>query len=238
MLEPVPQCSALSTGEAEYWQRPNLGVPTECWRVLRRRGKMPVCDICGEEFKNAQGLTGHRRMAHGAGAPAPAEGQERSIVPTRALPLEAVVARLRLPEVPVIYDGMREAYVTGFNEGTRCGINTVLTGIRAAQELSAIGVAQGKPLIEMAKELRAGEAEAVRQAVGEAMAHIDGRLAQLETRKPDIAFAPDPMKGVMGRMMERLTDTVMDMFAPRPPGQPGQPTAPQGWQAEKGEGDV
>jgi hypothetical protein len=114
-----------------------------------------ICDICGEEFKDTRGLAGHKQFKHD-GEDKPPAGKAI----TRALPLDNVIENLRLPQVPEAYNGHHNVYVAGFNDGVLHGARSILAGIRAAQELSSVGVQQAVPLIKMAQEMRQAEGQA------------------------------------------------------------------------------
>ena len=48
-------------------------------------------------------------------------------------------------------------------------------------------------------------------AAGGVLGRIDARFEELKQQKPDIAQAPDPMKGLMARTMETMMTRLMGM---------------------------
>ena len=109
-------------------------------------------------------------------------------------------------EVPDVVNGRREA----FNAGVEWATRSILTGIRLSQELSSLGIAQAGPLIKMAQQMNP-DAGQIAKETGLAMGgEIAGKMFELmqqkETKKPDIAQVPDPMKGVLARMMETIVN--------------------------------
>ena len=113
-----------------------------------------VCDICGKEFKDSRGLSGHRQFKH------PDEGAsgKTSTTMTRTtggtLSAEAIIASM---PYPVSVNGEADPV---FVAGMRYEAMNVIRGIRMAQELNKMGLEQAKPVIEMAKEMRAAEGQA------------------------------------------------------------------------------
>lgn len=189
-----------------------------------------VCDICGESFKDTRGLAGHKQFKHAAER----EEKTESKAVTRAQPLDNVIENLRLPQVPEAFDGQYNVYVAGFNDGVMHGARSILAGIRAAQELSSMGISQAKPLISMASEMRQAEGQAVQemaaqlgQAIHQGNANVINALNSLASqRQPAEA---NPMAGMMVRIIEphfqQLLNNMMGMFM-RPMGMPPQPGQP------------
>ncbi len=191
---------------------------------MEKEKEKVICDQCGDEFGTTQGLAGHKRLKHRGEAPQ----QERAVAAGKPVSLEMALEGLRLPPVPQEYNGARDIYIQGFNDGVIWGAKTVLVGVRAAQELSAMGIGQAQPLIKMAQEMRQSEgktAEGVAQAAAqEAAARV---AAYFDQKKPDIAQAPNPMAGLGARMMERVMDNLMDRLLPNPKGETLPPTVTQ-----------
>jgi hypothetical protein len=130
-----------------------------------------------------------------------------------------------------------------FESGMKTGMGMLVLAVRVVQELSAIGIQQTKPLIDMSKSMREGEAIAAKNAAMEAaqeaamkvggvfgphIESLENTLANL-----DKGSSPDPMKAMMARSMEPMMQQMMKMFMPNmggmqmPQGQPAQPQAPQ-----------
>jgi hypothetical protein len=173
------------------------------------------CRHCGREFRTEQALAGHlravrqkeksKRNGKGNGGE---EGQILSLA-AKGVPVETLVYRMSVPE---LRDGQQEIY----NEGFRNGMMTVLLGIRMAQELSSMAIAQASPLIKMAQEMRQAEGQAAHAAAQEAAASAAERVQQAlapllsSAQKPDIALAPNPLQGLMARMMERTLSPLLE----------------------------
>ena len=190
-----------------------------------------ICDICGESFKDTRGLAGHKQFKHAAER----EEKTESKAVTRAQPLDNVIENLRLPQVPEAFDGQYNVYVAGFNDGVMHGARSILAGIRAAQELSSMGIAQAKPLIQMAAEMRQAEGQAAQemaaqlgQAIHQGNANVINTLNSLASqRQPSDA---DPMASMIASTVQpyfqQLLGNLMGMFmrpmgaGPMPP-QPG-----------------
>ncbi|MDD4858895.1 MAG: hypothetical protein PHR56_01620 [Dehalococcoidales bacterium] len=168
-----------------------------------------TCEICGEEFTNSQGLAGHNRLKHSEMSPAKSEGS-RSVA-SRAQPLDIVIENLRLPVVPEQYNGSHNIYVAGFNDGVMHGARSILAGIRAAQELSTMGIQQAVPLIKMAQEMRHAEGQAAQvlaqemgQAINQGNQQTIAAIHSLAAAQspPSAPGGPDPMAGMMADMMK------------------------------------
>lgn len=161
-------------------------------------------------------------------APATSNAGKGTVVTTGKPTPELLIQGLKVP------DGERDV----FESGLKFGMNLVVLGVRVAQELSAIGVQQAKPLLDMAKDMRAGEIAAARSASAEgamlAAATIDANispvLAQIiQTQKALTTSGDDPMKGMMVRIMEPLLQNVLgSVMGKMMPGMGGGTTAP-GW---------
>jgi len=144
--------------------------------------------------------------------------------------VEVIMKDMRLPEIA---NGSREVFDAGVNYGMRA----LVAGVRLAQELSQMGIAQASPVIRMATEMRKAEGmsaqEAGQRAAEDALA---GAIQYLSAQKADIATVPNPMMGIIARAMEpAMTQLFGRIFAPFT-GQPqtgGQPQSgselPAGW---------
>lgn len=128
---------------------------------------------------------------------------------------EAIVESLQIPEgFPML---------SHFDDGMKFGMQTIIVGVRLAQELSAIGTAQAVPLIKIASEMRAGEQAAAENAAGAAatdavnqmMQQVGPTLSSLEGRMDDRSETTKsstghPMKPMMDRMMGRVMEPMMN----------------------------
>jgi len=183
------------------------------------------CEICGEECKTSQALASHVRNKHrenGAGKVV-AKGQA----------LDLAVSNLRVPMVPEKFNGNAAAYWSGFNEGVSYGANTVLVGIRAAQELSNLGISQATPIIKMAQEMRQAEGQAAQILAGEfAEAAVNSNKEILAAiRSLGTANSSNPMMSGLWQMIQphlwRVIGSVMGMGGGVPGVQPQVPGQPQ-----------
>lgn len=124
-------------------------------------------------------------------------------------PPEALIDAMDLPVV----DGQ----IVGFESGMKFGARMVVMGVRIAQELSALGTQQAKPLIDMARDMRSGEAAAAKGAATEAAmgaaALIQQNLAPYlaNINKPAEA---NPMKSMMARTMGPIIERLMSGLLP------------------------
>ena len=159
-------------------------------------------------------------------------GEARLQIYSKGSPPEALVDAL---DVPIELDGK-------FRTGMKFGIMSIITGIRIAQELSQIGVQQAKPLVDMARDMRSGEAAAARsaatEAAGEAATQVQNNLvpflSQLESRLSGLERLPatgNPMQDMMVRMFEPMMNSVMQKIMP---GLPQGKGPPKGWTTEQG----
>ena len=184
-----------------------------------------VCDECGKTFKSASGLSGHRQFVHAG------EREEKGQTKALAKPgsLDAAVEKLQVPAVPEEFNGAAQIYWGGFNKGVNYGVNTIMAGIRSAQELSSLGIAQATPIIKMAQEMRQAEGRAAQelaaqlgQATMQSNHQIISAINNLAASQPG---APDLWQGMMARQIEPLfgqaISRVMGGFMPQM-AQPGQ----------------
>lgn len=170
------------------------------------------CEICGEDFKTPQALTSHARHRHQVQEAEVEEidGTATVRLPAKALPTEALISQMRLPRIA---DGAAEV----FDAGVEYGMKSILIGVRVAQELSKMGIDQAVPIIKMAQEMRQTEGQVAKET-GLAMGgEIAGRLfdymdQKFPQQRPDIAQAPDPMKGLMARTMETILNQITGMM--------------------------
>jgi len=188
------------------------------------------CDICGRnDFKSQFGLTQHVQQVHGEKQvyeePAPGDSGGRSSetppeatrgmarTPARPGSLDVAIERLQVPMVPEAYNGEAEIYWEGFNKGVAYGANTILVGIRSAQELSSLGISQATPIIKMAQEMRQAEGQAAQevaaqlaQATMQGNQQLMGAINNLAVSQPN---APNPMAQVMAETLKPVLQQVM-----------------------------
>jgi len=164
-----------------------------------------------------------RPKGNGSGgrALAPAKSGELQVF-AKGSPPESIINALTIPTA----DGQLE----GFESGMKFGASVVVMGVRIAQELSSIGIQQARPLVEMARDMRSGEAMAAKNAAGEAAMMAAGQVQQnlapylANLGKPAAAPSDNPMKDMMVRMMEPIMTRMMGSIMPGM----GPSTAP-GW---------
>ena len=191
-----------------------------------------VCQVCGrDDFKNTQGLTGHMRLKHPSaevateGEVKPGQPQTMAVIKRQQSPLEVLIKDLELPE---LVDGQAPV----FDAGVQYGIRSVLVGVRVAQELSAMGVQQALPIINMAKEMRESEGQAAKIIAGElAQATLESNKQILAAiGQQAIAQSPNPMLTMMTQAMQPMLTqamgNLMKAFTPKP-GQPSGFLTPQ-----------
>lgn len=133
-------------------------------------------------------------------------------------PPEAIIESIKIPEA---VDG--NALV--FESGMKFGMSTLVLATRIMQELSAIGMQQVKPLIDMTRSVREGETAAFKsgadegaqkaaQAMGNTMMPLMSEMmAKVETATKGSSDA-DPMKAMMARTMEPIMKGMLGKFIP------------------------
>ena len=170
------------------------------------------CEECGRnDFTSAHGLTQHIDHVHPSRQPDEAKADDRQLTteksksPAKTGSLDAAIEKLLVPEIPEQFNGASQIYWAGFNKGVSYGVDTILAGIRAAQELSALGISQATPIIKMAQEMR--------QAEGQAAQEIAGQLAQvnMETNQ-QVLSAINALAASQGKGQPAATNPMMEMM--------------------------
>jgi len=174
----------------------------------------------------------------------PFASDNRKLVPMREQPLEAIIENIEFPNM-----NCRE-----FKKTARFILSLVVLGVRMTQELSTIGIQQGKPVIEMAKEMRQSEyqaAQALAEQIGTHMAQ--GNRELLNAIRQQGAASTSPMEQLMADMLRQVLSQLMSKtmgmfagqaqpgisFAPNQPGVQGQTGAqPQTGYGIPGQGQV
>lgn len=160
-------------------------------------------------------------------------------VGTKPLPIEGILRGMKLPQIG---DGKTEV----FNAGVEYGMKSVIAGVRLAQELSQMGVAQASPLIRMSQEMRAASEKSADEAGRAAAEEMFGDVAawlnanQPKAGKADIATVADPMAGMMARLFENVLGSTVNKALGMGKGKGTQePTQnsglPPGWEYQKKE---
>lgn len=142
-------------------------------------------------------------------------------------PPEAIIESISLP---IELDGQAE----GFEKGMKFGMSQLVLAVRIMQELSAIGLQQVRPLIDMTRSVREGEAAAFKggadegalraaQAMG---ATIMPMMSEMQTAIANAGKGSeaDPVKAMMVRTMEPMMKNLLGRVVP---GMRDEP--PSGW---------
>jgi hypothetical protein len=144
---------------------------------------------------------------------------EKTTALTKALPVENLIAELRLPE---IVNGQREV----FDAGVNYAMKNIVIAVRICQELSAMGIAQSKPLLGMAQELRQSDSQAATAAAQMAservLAHVMPQLEELRVATKSVPKATTPPPKDMdevfvrplGKIMQAMTDQMIGRMFP------------------------
>ena len=143
---------------------------------------------------------------------------------------EALISTIKLPG--------EKAELAEYEMGLKAGAGLVVMGVRIAQELTAIAISQARPVMDMAKTMREGEALAAKSAAMEAAnmaaAQVGNDLAPYlaeigKASKPSSGGA-NPMQDMMMRTMGNAMEPIMaGVMSKMVPGYKAQPAAAQGW---------
>lgn len=157
---------------------------------------------------------------------------------SKGSPPEAIIDSLTVPGV--------DGELSGFETGLKFGMSILVAAVRISGELANIGSANVKPLIDMTKSMREGEAQAYKSAsdeaahkaaravageVGPYVANISGAVDRLSKE------GPDPVKSMMVRTMEPMMKQLMTTIVPGMAGSAGNAESgdqdtgglPSGW---------
>ncbi len=169
-------------------------------------------DICAQELEK----DGYRKRPAkpekepaGNRLQAGTQVSKSSQVFAKGSPPEAIIESMDLP----IVDGQ----IAGFESGMKFGARMVVMGVRIAQELSALGIQQVKPLIELARDARSGEEAAAKNAAIEAAQGAASLVQQnLAPYLANIGKSAEtnPMQGMMARTMEPIIQRLMGGLLP------------------------
>lgn len=155
----------------------------------------------------------------------------------KGTPPELIIDSINVPDVT---DGQGVA----FEDGIKFGMSLLVLSTRLMQELSIIGVTQTKPLIDMAKSMREGEAVAAKNAAGEAAMEAAGMVGEQFkpyfgmisslTKKDSAvtAVAKNPMEAMLFNTMQPIIQGIMGKAVSNLTGLPPASTSPQlteGW---------
>lgn len=180
-------------------------------------------DICAQELEKAGHRTRPKRDKGGSSkdlVPSTSKGIQ---IHAKGSSPEALIDSLTIP--------LEDGEGPSFEKGMKFGMTVLTLGVRVAQELSNMGVQQARPLVEMARDMRQGEAAAAKNAAGEAAVMAAGlveqqmnpillRLAEQGARDTGV----DPMKAMLVRTMEPMMKKLMGSLIPGVDQGP-----PEGW---------
>jgi hypothetical protein len=137
-----------------------------------------------------------------------------------------------------------------FASGMKFGASMVIMGVRIGQDLAAAGIQYAKPLIELAKDMRAGEVaaaemastdaahDAAQEAAGVVMEQVSPYLIKLKELEEKEAERATPtasngeMRGMMMEMMKPLLKRITNKLTHVPEGTDLE-AVPDGWTVEK-----
>ncbi len=146
-----------------------------------------------------------------------ASGPEKNVqVFAKGSPPEQIINSISIPLV----EGQSE----GFEQGMKFGMAQLVLAVRIVQELSAIGMQQVKPLIDMTRSVREGETAAFKSGADEAAmksaqamgSTILPMISELQATVSSLGKGSetDPMKSMMVRTMEPLMKNMMKSIMP------------------------
>lgn len=186
----------------------------------------------------------------------PAGGTKLLEPPQVPTTLKVATGKPAPPEVLIrelAFDGMPQEY----EKGLKTGLSMLVLAVRVVQELSTIGVQQTAPMIQMAKEMRTGEAEMVKatseksayDAAGQVMERIGPMLNVISQGINARPVSENPFRDMIARQMEPIFGQMMQgvmggllgggqlPLGQLPPGQQPSDQAsrstPLGWQEEE-----
>lgn len=158
-----------------------------------------------------------KKLKAGAGTAVATQTGARGIQTfAKGSPPEAIIDSISIPMV----DGQG----VGFEKGMKFGMSTLVLAVRIMQELSSVAQGQVKPLIDLTRAVREGEASAFKSGADEAAMKAASAMGQ--TILPMISDMQstingvvkgsegDPVKSMMVRTMEPLINAMMKRLLP------------------------
>lgn len=138
-------------------------------------------------------------------------------------PPELLIESISLPDVA-------NGHGQSFEQGLKFGMSVLILGVRMVQELATIGAQQAKPIIEMSKSMRAGEAEAAKAAATDAAMEAAGMVQQslmpilsnIQQKNAVPTNTSDPMKNMMANAMSPIFQNMMGSMMSMLPGAKNQ----------------
>jgi hypothetical protein len=158
----------------------------------------------------------------------------------KGAPAEVILDNIQFPE------GIDPKFASGM----KFGASMVIMGVRIGQDLATSGIQYAKPLIELAKDMRAGEISAAELASGEAasqaateaasavMEQVSPYLIKLKELQEKEAERDTPtasqgeMRGMMMEMVKPLLKRITNKLTHVPEGTDLE-AVPDGWTVEK-----
>lgn len=195
------------------------------WHLVHGTSEQALIDDYGQDFNSVRIFAQNLEKANVRDRPRDKNGKilmEKPGAKPSAEKKVQVFAKGSPPEALINAMTMPISGVQGFEDGMKFGASMIVLGVRIAQELSTIGIQQAKPLLDMAKDMRSGEALAAKSASYEAAA-----MAAAEVHKdlaPDLAAiaaqagssGDNPMMGMFARSIEPLFKNVMSKMMTGP----------------------
>jgi len=175
--------------------------------------------------KEPRSSAGGKKASPGT-AITPGAPQKGLQVFAKGSPPEAIIESISIPMV----DGQG----VGFEQGMKFGMSTLVLAIRVMQEMSAVGIQQVKPLIDLTRSVRDGEGAAFKSGADEAAMKAAQAMGQtilpmISEMQSSVTAAArggeaDPMKSMMVRTMEPMMKSLLGRVVP---GMKDEP--PAGW---------
>lgn len=157
------------------------------------------------------------------------QNPNRALSVTRGTPPEILVEQMHIPDISGVTDMGKV-----FEQGMKFGVSNLILSVRIMQELASIGTQQAKPIIDMAKQMREGEAQAAKIAATDASGKVAGELIrtlgpELESIHQEVAIATEaanqakaatkakqitlpaknPMQAIISKYMDPLMGNLM-----------------------------
>lgn len=211
----------------------NSGTVRNCAHELRKEGlyrKPPREDKPSLPTKTKKGT--------GKEVATPADKALRTYA--KGSPAEELIQHFaKLPDE--IRDGRGEV----FESGMKFGLSVAVLGIRMAQELSNLGVSQVKPMIEMTKSMREGEALASKTAAKEAAEEAAGQIGEilgptmqdirssLAEQSKASRSSGDPMRDMIADTMRPMLKNIVGRMMPGGMSDTGTDEVVSGWTKKK-----
>lgn len=172
----------------------------------------------------------------------PGAKPSKALTPPKTSPGMQVFAKGSPPEalIQAIEISGIDGQLVEFEHGMKFGMSILVTAVRLVNEMSIIGSQQVKPLLDMSKSMREGEAMTYKAGADEAAlkaaqamgATIIPQVAAIEGAVDALAkqgtAGGDPVKSMMVRTMEPLIQNLMGRMMPGM----DKPDAP-GWSKRK-----